>query len=129
MKTGMTRGVVTYTWKCASSSREICARSTKNTSEALEIAEPLVERYPQNPNFLLLLANLNAELGRTRKAAEYLHAALNVADPPQSCSHCARLPRLRRRTDLLRPLPRTRKLHFSHHRTEIRARLMWSAAA
>ena len=39
--------------------------------QALEVAEPLVARYPQNPLFQLLLGNLNAELGRNAKAAEY----------------------------------------------------------
>jgi hypothetical protein len=36
--------------------------------EALAVAEPLVSRYPQNPIFLLLVGNLNAELGRKAKA-------------------------------------------------------------
>ncbi len=50
---------------------------------ASEWMEPLVARYPRNPNFLLLLGNLNVELGRNAKAAQYLSAArdLPIADP------------------------------------------------
>ena len=47
--------------------------------EALGIAEPLVARYPQNPLFLLLAGNLNAELGRNAKAAEYFRQAAERA--------------------------------------------------
>jgi tetratricopeptide (TPR) repeat protein len=50
---------------------------------ALAAAEPLTVRYPRNPLFLLLVGNLNEELGRKAKAAEYFHAALEatVSDP------------------------------------------------
>jgi tetratricopeptide (TPR) repeat protein len=50
---------------------------------ALAAAEPLTVRYPRNPLFLLLVGNLNEELGRKSKAAEYFHAALEatVSDP------------------------------------------------
>ncbi|HYL46854.1 MAG TPA: tetratricopeptide repeat protein [Candidatus Limnocylindrales bacterium] len=91
MKTGMERGVVLNV-----DVRFILARALRQYDqkyqEALDIAEPLVERYPHNPEFLLLLANLNAELGRNPKATEYLHTVANIADPPQSCSHCAGCP-------------------------------------
>src|SRR3984957_17829861 len=43
--------------------------------DALAVVEPLVAQYPHNPVFLLLAGNLNAELGRNAKAAEYFHAA------------------------------------------------------
>jgi len=51
--------------------------------QALAAAEPLTVRYPRNPLFLVLAGNLNEELGRKSKAAEYFHAALdaNVSDP------------------------------------------------
>ena len=39
--------------------------------EALGIAEPLTVRYPQNGLFLLLVGNLNAELGRKPNARDY----------------------------------------------------------
>jgi len=53
--------------------------------QALSLAEPLTARYPRNPLFLLLAGNLNAEMGRNAKAAEYFHAAL---DSPPSDSAC-----------------------------------------
>ncbi len=68
--------------------RFILARSLRTYDqkyeEALSDAEPLVARYPHNPIFLLLLGNLNAELGRNAKASEYFHAVQNtsIADSP-----------------------------------------------
>lgn len=50
--------------------------------KALEIAEPLIQRYPRNPTYQLLLGNLNAELGRKEKAAEYWNEALQLHDSP-----------------------------------------------
>ena len=49
--------------------------------DALAIAEPLVARYPHNPIFLLLVGNLNAELGRNDTASQYFH---DVLAPPDS---------------------------------------------
>jgi tetratricopeptide (TPR) repeat protein len=51
--------------------------------QALAIATPLVERFPHNPIFLLLVGNLNAELGRNETAAASFRAAeqLSVRDP------------------------------------------------
>jgi tetratricopeptide (TPR) repeat protein len=46
------------------------------------VALPLVERYPGNPIFLLLLGNLNAEMARPVKTAEYFQAALKIANQP-----------------------------------------------
>jgi tetratricopeptide (TPR) repeat protein len=60
--------------------------------EALNVAEPLVTRYPQNPIFLLLVGNLNVELGRNAKAAEYFNAVLKlpaVASASDCCAGCA----------------------------------------
>jgi len=54
--------------------------------DALTVAEPLVTRYPHNPLFLLLAENLNAELGRNAKAAEYFHAAQNTQVPDGECA-------------------------------------------
>jgi hypothetical protein len=53
---------------------------------AATIAAPLVARYPRNPNFLLLIGNLNAELGRTAKAAEYFQAAASLSIPDPVCA-------------------------------------------
>jgi tetratricopeptide (TPR) repeat protein len=70
--------------------RFILARSLRTYDqeyqEALSDAEPLVARYPQNPVFMLLLGNLNAELGRNAKAAEYFHAVQNTSIPDSSCA-------------------------------------------
>jgi len=60
--------------------------------DALATAEPLVTRYPHNPIFLLLVGNLNAELGHNEKAGEYFRDVLalpnSAADP--ACSTDAR---------------------------------------
>lgn len=57
-------------------------------AQALPVAEPLAARYPRNALFLLLAGNLNAELGRHAKAADYFHAALASADsdPNPACA-------------------------------------------
>ena len=62
----------------------------RNYEEAAQIAEPLATRYPRNPVFLLLLGNINQELGRNAKAAEYFRAAQSapIADP--ACAARAR---------------------------------------
>jgi tetratricopeptide (TPR) repeat protein len=60
--------------------------------EALTVAEPLVARYPQNPIYLLLVGNLNLELGRNEKAPEYFNAVLNlpaVASAAACCAGCS----------------------------------------
>jgi tetratricopeptide (TPR) repeat protein len=54
--------------------------------QALEVAEPLAERYPRNPVFLLLLGNLNTELGRTAKASEYFRAAQKTSISDSICA-------------------------------------------
>jgi tetratricopeptide (TPR) repeat protein len=59
--------------------------------QALDVAEPLVTRYPQNPIFLLLVGNLNLQLGRRDKAAEYFNAVLKlpaVALAADCCTGC-----------------------------------------
>jgi len=54
--------------------------------EALTAVEPLAVRYPHNPQFLLLIGNLDAELGRKAKDAEYFHAALSSPVPDPACA-------------------------------------------
>lgn len=70
--------------------RFILARSLRTYDQkyedALAIALPLAARYPRNPIFMLLLGNLNAELGRSAKAAEYFHAAQNAIMPDPVCT-------------------------------------------
>lgn len=62
--------------------------------DALTTAAPLVARYPHNPIFLLLVGNLNAELGRNDKAAEYFREVLalpnSATDPDPACTARAR---------------------------------------
>ena len=60
--------------------------------QALETALPLLSRYPRNPEFLLLVGNLNIELGRDAKAREYFQAVLNLPPASSSCSSCANCP-------------------------------------
>lgn len=57
--------------------------------EAVQVAEPLVSRYPHNPVFLLLLGNFNAELGRNSKASEYLRSAQNTPVADSACAERA----------------------------------------
>jgi hypothetical protein len=58
--------------------------------DALAAAEPLASRYPRNPVFLLLAGNLNAELGRNVKAAEYFDAAQKSQTADRACAARAR---------------------------------------
>jgi tetratricopeptide (TPR) repeat protein len=85
MRVGIERGA----WMSVDSSFYL-ARNLRtydeHYEEALAAAEPLATRYPHNPVFLLLAGNLNAELGRNAKAAEYFHAA---QDSPPADAVCA----------------------------------------
>lgn len=54
--------------------------------DAEQIVGPLVERYPRNPLFLLLLGNLNAELSRNEKAATSFRAAQQLTIPNPACA-------------------------------------------
>jgi tetratricopeptide (TPR) repeat protein len=94
MQIGIDRGVVTPV-----EMRFHLARNLRTFDfqyeRAVLVAQPLVARYPGNPIFQLLLGNLNAELGRPVKAAEYFHAALkNPKQPasPDCCSACPSCP-------------------------------------
>jgi len=57
--------------------------------DALDVAAPLVTRYPQNPVFLLLTGNLNIELGRNAKAAEYFNGVLKLPAVAAATAGCA----------------------------------------
>jgi tetratricopeptide (TPR) repeat protein len=62
---------------------------------AAVVAQPLVERYPGNPIFQLLLGNLKTQMGRPEEAARYFQAALKIADQPATpdcCSACPSCP-------------------------------------
>jgi hypothetical protein len=89
MRVGIERGA----WMSVDS-RFYLARNLRTYDEryedALTAAEPLATRYPRNPIFLLLVGNLNAELGRNAKAAEYFHTAENSQNPDAACAARAR---------------------------------------
>jgi tetratricopeptide (TPR) repeat protein len=84
MQSGMQEGVLLRV-----DVRFIYAKSVRmydqKYEEALGIALPLVEQYPQNAIFNLLVGNLNAELGRNEKAAEYFHAAQKAMAAQTGC--------------------------------------------
>jgi tetratricopeptide (TPR) repeat protein len=81
MQIGIDRGVVTPV-----EMRFHLARNLRTFDyqyeRAVVVAQPLVERYPGNPIFQLLLGNLNAKLGRPVKTAEYFQAALKITSQP-----------------------------------------------
>jgi predicted Zn-dependent protease len=56
-----------------------------NYAEALQIAEPLLEQYPKNPIFILLVANLQLELGRRAQARETLARIARLKIPDAAC--------------------------------------------
>lgn len=88
METGMKEGVLLRV-----DVRFIFAKSLRlydqKYEEALQIALPLVEQYPKNAIFHLLVGNLNAELGRHEKAAEYFHAAQKIVAAQPGCGGCS----------------------------------------
>jgi tetratricopeptide (TPR) repeat protein len=53
---------------------------------AFTIAAPLIERYPHNPLFLLLVGNLSMELGRKENAVANFNAAHKLAVPDPVCA-------------------------------------------
>jgi tetratricopeptide (TPR) repeat protein len=85
METGMNEGVL-----LAVHIRFVLARSLRQYDakyeDALADAQPLADRYPQNPLFQLLLGNINLQLGRKAAAAPYFQAALNEAFPDPACA-------------------------------------------
>jgi hypothetical protein len=61
---------------------------------AAGFVEPLVQQYPRNPIFLLLLANLNLELSRNEKASALLRRILDQPSEDATCSaHAAQIAR------------------------------------
>jgi len=53
---------------------------------ALTIATPLIEHYPHNPLFLLLVGNLSMELGKNENAAANFRAAQKLTVPDPTCA-------------------------------------------
>jgi tetratricopeptide (TPR) repeat protein len=84
MQIGMDRGVL-----LAVDTRFYMAKNLRKYDQqyeqAVTVGQPLVDRYPNNPIYLLLLGNLNAELSRNDKAAEYFHAVLKLPAIQSAC--------------------------------------------
>jgi tetratricopeptide (TPR) repeat protein len=84
MQIGMDRGVL-----LAVDTRFYLAKNLRKYDQeyeqAVTVGQPLVERYPNNPIYLLLLGNLNAELSRNDRAAEYFHAVLKLPAIQSAC--------------------------------------------
>jgi len=85
LQVGMDHGVL-----MAVEARFILARALRQYDQkygqALAIAEPLGVRYPHNAIFLLLLGNLDAELGRNADARKYFRSALESKVPDSVCA-------------------------------------------
>jgi hypothetical protein len=85
MEIGMNQGLF-----LAVDARFILARALRTYDQkyerALTVTEPLVARYPRNPMFLLLVGNLNAEMGHKEKAADYFRQALATSVPDDACA-------------------------------------------
>jgi tetratricopeptide (TPR) repeat protein len=85
MKIGMERGILLRIV-----ARFYLARNLRTFDhkydEALSAAEPLTEKYPRNPMFLVMVGNLNSELGRREKALEYFRRALGTSSPDRPCA-------------------------------------------
>jgi hypothetical protein len=90
MRVGIDHGVM-----LAVDSRFYLAKSLRTYDQrypdALTTAEPLVTRYPHNPIFLLLVGNLDREVGNNENAAEYFHDVLALPDSASDPACIARV--------------------------------------
>lgn len=68
-------------------------RYDRKYAKAISIAQPLVTQYPRNPAFLLLVGNLNMELGRDVNAHEYFQAVEQLAPNSACVAHSQELAR------------------------------------
>lgn len=57
-----------------------------NYAEALQVAEPLLRDYPHNSIFLLLVGNLEIELGNRKQAEETLARIAQLKIPDAACA-------------------------------------------
>jgi tetratricopeptide (TPR) repeat protein len=85
MEIGMNQGVL-----LAADSRFYLSKNLRTFDlryeRALAVAEPLATRYPRNRNFLLLLGNLNQELGRREAASRYFQQVLDLGGTDSTCA-------------------------------------------
>jgi hypothetical protein len=88
MQVGIDHGVLTPV-----EMRFYLAKNLRNFDQqyekAVEVADPLVARYPNNAIFQLLLGNLNTELGRMQKSDEHFHAAILAVKVHADCTACS----------------------------------------
>jgi len=61
-------------------------------AQAVDVLTPLVQEYPANSTFALLMGNLEGELGHNESAAEYYRAATQT--PPSDAACAARVAQL-----------------------------------
>jgi len=84
LELAMSRGELT-----AIEARFYLAKNLRNYDQkyarAAELLAPLVEQYPQNPLFHLLLGDLNAKLGRGEKAAAGFRTAQKLEIRDAAC--------------------------------------------
>ncbi|MGH9734784.1 MAG: hypothetical protein ACRD8A_09370 [Candidatus Acidiferrales bacterium] len=68
-------------------------RYDRKYEKAISVAQPLVTQYPRNPTFLLLVGNLNMELGRDDSAQGYFHAVEQLSPASPCVAHSQELAR------------------------------------
>lgn len=68
-------------------------RYDRKYEKAISVAQPLVTQYPRNSTFLLLVGNLNMELGRDNSAREYFHAIEQLTRNSACVAHSQELAR------------------------------------
>ncbi|HTU34527.1 MAG TPA: hypothetical protein VMF66_12060 [Candidatus Acidoferrum sp.] len=68
-------------------------RYDRQYQEAISVAQPLVAQYPRNPVFLLLVGNLNMELGRNVDAQQYFRAVEQISPDSPCVAHSRELVR------------------------------------
>lgn len=89
METGIAHGVLLQT-----DIRFILARALRQYDrkyqQALDLAAPLAAQYPKNPLFLILIGNLNVELGRRDAANGFFRAAQSAAGSTTNAACAAR---------------------------------------
>jgi len=72
-------------------------------AQAADVLTPLVQEYPTNPTFALLMGNLEGELGHNESAAEFYRAATQT--PPSDAACAARVAQLAHDATAALPAP------------------------
>jgi tetratricopeptide (TPR) repeat protein len=58
----------------------------QNYFRGVELLEPLVEQYPRNAVFRLLLGDMHRKLGHNEEAAKHFNEALRLANGNGACA-------------------------------------------